>query len=127
MSFKPIMAGIFNAMSVNRKLREIWAAIEVLNEAAGITDEEPAPAPETETADSAETVVIEQPPEPEEPSEPEFDWKTTNDVGALKDWAVEMHGLEIKGNKKPETVRAEINAHMQAALAEVVEFSEKED
>lgn len=95
--FKPLMSGMFNAVAVNRKLRQIWAAIDEIKEfqepeqAVEVSTE----APETVSEDSAETVVQEVDLE-------EFD------SNALKAWAWDTHALKITGNKKADTIRAEI-------------------
>lgn len=99
--FKPLTTGLFNVMSVNRKLREIWNAVEELQKMQGVT-KEPIAEPETVTVDSAETVEVEA-----------FDWQTTEDVPALKEWAMSEHGLVITGNKKADTIRKEIEAFLE--------------
>lgn len=62
--FKAIPAGIFNAITVSKRFREVWAAIDGLKEAqAQPATKKAAPkkAPaKTKTVDSAETVVIEE-------------------------------------------------------------------
>jgi len=105
------MAGNFGAISVNNRLRELHERIDALE--ARIGDETPeihAPvletvttSPETVTTNTAETVVVDP-----------FDWKTSEDVAALKAFAFTDLGLTIKGNKKADTVRAEIEGFLQA-------------
>ena len=106
--FKPITAGLFGVATINRKLREIWAAIDELRSLAGVVSEQA----ESVTKDSAETVIeiaADVAKEVvEEAIEDAFDWKTTEDAAALKEWALDEHGLEIKGNKKADTIRKEI-------------------
>lgn len=108
--FKPILAGMFSAMSVNRKLRELHSRIDALESSLNLTATDCA---ETETVTIAE-------PEPEkaeetvtETVEAAFDWRTTDDATALKAWAIENHGLEIKGNKKADTIRTEIRGFLE--------------
>ena len=43
-----------------------------------------------------------------------FDWKTSDDASELKAFAMKEFGLEIKGNKKADTVRSEIEGFLEA-------------
>lgn len=103
--FKPLTTGLFNPMAVNRKLREIWEAIEQLQEVNGLKEAEPVQDTDTFTVDGGETIEIEAKPV-------EWDWRTTDDANALKEWALSEHGLEIKGNKKADTIRKEIEGFL---------------
>lgn len=96
--FKPILMGNFGPVAVSRRLREIHKRIDELEEMLSGKAV-------NETVDSAETVILEDSKEEES-----FDWKTCDDAQALKAYALEKHGLSIKGNKKAETVREEIEA-----------------
>lgn len=119
-NFKAIMSGNFGVLSVNRRLRELHNRVdelEALINGGPVTHEapeqaapvvEPESAKETETVDSAETEIIEADAGPAP-----FDWKTTEDVAALKEFAKIEFGLAIKGNKKVETVRAEIEGFLE--------------
>ena len=96
------MAGNFGAISVNNRLRELHERIDALEARIGTeTPEIHAAIVETVTRDSAEVITLEQ-----------FDWKTSGDVKALKEFALSEFGFEVKGNKKAGTVRAEIEAHL---------------
>ncbi len=44
-----------------------------------------------------------------------FDWEASDDAQALKEFAMEEYGLEIKGNKKADTVRKEIAEFLEDA------------
>lgn len=108
MRFKAIMQGNFGAISVNNRLRGLHERIEALESAVDaltgkkepVVHDEP-----TETANSAETVVLE--------NEPFFDWQLCDDVQDLKDYALLELGLTIRGNKKADTVRAEIKGFLE--------------
>lgn len=100
--FKAMHQGTFGVLAVNRKLRELWTAIEEIRAHIGMTDGE------AETVAEAPVTVTETVAEQPKEEEPAFDWKTSDDVPALKAFALETFGLEIKGNKKAETVRSEI-------------------
>ena len=83
MKFGAIPHGLFGPISVNRKLRQIWEAINLLSEqvkelrqAAGIIDKEPEAEPEEEPA--APVVV-------------EFDWRASEDVPAILEWAAKEY------------------------------------
>ena len=109
--FKRIMPGLFNVMTVNRKLREIWDAIEEIRDVVYEGREIP------ESADVSEKVIVE--PETEvatvdAATEQPFDWKTSDDSSALKEFALSEFNLEIKGNKKADTVRNEIYNHLES-------------
>lgn len=100
MGFTALTSGMFSVMAINRKLREIWVAIEAIEAHVGMA--------EAETTDESTKVVAEPQEVAETASEPVFDWKTSDDVSSLKEFAMEKLGLEIKGNKKADTVRNEI-------------------
>lgn len=107
--YKAIRAGMFGALSVNVRMREIWDAINEIRAAIGIKEA----AKETVTVDSAETVVETV---ADEPAEEQFDWKTSDDAAALKAFAREKFGLEIRGNKRADTVREEIEGFLSTQL-----------
>lgn len=123
--FTPIQAGLFGVISINRKLRELWtavmenrAALNELREAAGLepvgakvaeapVEVQPEPAPETE----------QDGPEPKTDAESDeatsFDWQTSDDVEAIRAWALETHNLKIGSNiKKADTARGQIEAFL---------------
>ena len=110
--FKALLPGMFNVIGVNRKLREIWAAIDEIREYVyenkPMSEAEPvAESVATEPVAETETVV-------DEPDEPTFSWQTSEDVVSLKEFALLELGLTIKGNKKPETIRKEIEGFLEA-------------
>ena len=112
-TFKAIMSGMFNAITVNRRLKDVSAALNELNsridalggiEPAAVTSDESAKVAEAPVAAESTDTLQE---------EPTFDWQTSDDVVALKEFALERFKLEIKGNKKADTVRKEIAAYLE--------------
>lgn len=108
--FKTIMAGNFGPIAVNNRLRQLHERIEKLE--ALIESDEPVihaepenateTAPDTATDNSADTVTFES-----------FNWQESDDVQAMKSFAKDTFGLEIRGNKKADTVRKEIEGFLE--------------
>ena len=88
--FMPIM-GKVSSIAVNVRLRQLHQRIDELE------------------ARLAEVVVGRADSGENDGDEP-FEWRTSEDCQALKDYAQKEFGQTIKGNKKPETIRAEIEA-----------------
>jgi len=143
--FKNIPPGLFNIMTINKRLRSMVAdvvavaeaveraatGIELLSEqvaelqdGAGIAGipicaQEILDGTDSEPIEDVEPELPTDEPLDEEKTETEtvtveFDWRTTEDLDALKAWALETHGLSLVGNvKKIETARGQINEFLQ--------------
>lgn len=107
MKYKAIMAGVFGSRAVNVRFQQVWEELEAIKAQLGITDDQK----ETKTVNTAQTEVIST-EVANTPPEDAFDWKTCDDAQVLKEFALSEFGLEIKGNKKADTVRKEIEGFL---------------
>lgn len=108
--FKAITAGLFNAITVTKRLRVMWEAITSLDERLKAVE----CGADAQTTHEA-TVTIAEPVEASEPAISAVDvnsWRAITDTAALKEFALDAYGLEIKGNKKAETIIAEIDTYL---------------
>ena len=107
--FKPFRS-IKNIIPLNARFRALFAAVNELTariDALEGNSGQHAPLEETETVSA--DADLQEPAE----LEPAFDWNTSNSQADLKAFALAQYGLTIKGNKKPETIRAELAAHIE--------------
>lgn len=91
-----------NIIPFNKKMIEIVDQVNKLTQIIE-SNESPSKANETDKQEMAVEVTVSVPEDPAV-----FDWRTSEDVAALKEYAKESFDLEIKGNKKADTVREEI-------------------
>ena len=112
MKFRAIMQGNFGAISVNNRFRELYERIDALEARIGTETPEIHAAivePEdTATTNTADTVTLE-----DQEDERDFNWRECEDATDLKEFALLEFGLSIKGNKKADTVRAEIKGFLE--------------
>ncbi len=108
MKFKALMNGTVNAVAINQRLRALWDAfaklqrdITELQKAAGIV-------PAAISIVIAEKTTPESSPAIIEPVAPVFDWQKSDDVDALKAFALKELNLSITGNKGAPRIRADI-------------------
>jgi hypothetical protein len=111
MRFKAIMQGNFNAISVNRRLRELYERVEKLEaekaervihegtpvEPSSRRDDGAGGATETASAQGGEDAT----------GTAQFNWCTSTNIPALRAFA-KSRGLTIKGTKKAAVIREEI-------------------
>lgn len=101
--YTPLTSGLFGPVAVNRKLKQLWDEIDTLKAVIA------------EMSERKEIEHVEL--NPEEQTEEEFNWRTSQNATALKDFAFESLGVTIKGNKKPETIRDEIKEFIESQSA----------
>lgn len=113
MKYKAIMIGMFGVMSVNRNFRtltdkcnELEARLDAIDGGVVETVADEAAQPVDAEPEQTETVA-------DEKDQP-FDWKTSDDAAALKAFALDQFGLGIKGNKKADTIRKEIEGFLES-------------
>ena len=111
--FKAILHGMFGAITVTKRLRDVWDAIKAID--ARLTALETADSAETVADEGTQTIaepVVAEEPEPEEPAG--FNWQTCDDAQDLKEFALTEFNLEIKGNKRADTIRNEIEGYLES-------------
>lgn len=104
MGYKAIQCSFINARVINARLIAIWEALEELK---ALTGQLPDSENETVSVETeAQEVVI------NEAQESGFDWQGSDNVEALKAFAREKYGLNIR-KFKIESVRAEIASFIE--------------
>ena len=115
MQFIPIRT-LSNIIPINAKLRYLFGAVaEILTRLEALEPqavETVADTPVEVVAPVAEAVTVDESQVIDGNTSKPFDWKTSDDAGALKQFAADEFDLEIKGNKKADTVRAEIAEYL---------------
>lgn len=129
MNFKAIV-GMLTPQKINVRLRELWEAFTKLAADVAELQAEAGIEPETTTLDESLTTTVgtqnvpeitttAAPDAPEAPITPpgdtEFDWRASEDVEALKAFALEKFDLVIR-KQKPETVKADIEAYLETQI-----------
>ena len=104
--FRALMPSMFNARVITMCFREVWEALKSIEARLDVLDGgNVAESVATEPVVEVEPVIV-------EPEEKAFDWKTSEDAKAMKDFALSEFGLGIKGNKKAATIRKEIEGFL---------------
>lgn len=105
MKFKALMNGTVNAVSINQRLRALWEAFAQLKSDIAQLQALAGVVPKTNETVPVEAVVetIE-----EVPAESAFDWQKSEDVTALKAFALKELNLTITGNKGAARIRSDI-------------------
>lgn len=119
--YKAIRHGLVTAAALNARFRELYARVEELESRAGIVDTEPVnvaqPAIARDlTKDTGVALKSAQDSDIDgnKGEAAPFDWRTSNDVGALRSFAKQELGLTIaSGVKKPGTARTHIEEFLQ--------------
>ena len=112
MKFIPIR-NLANLIPINARLRYLFESVaELKSRLDALEGVKPAAVTSDESAKVVEAPVAAESTDTLQ-EEPAFDWQTSDDVVALKEFALERFKLEIKGNKKADTVRKEIAAYLE--------------
>lgn len=110
MKYKPLRS-LSNLIPINARFRAAYEAIGELKSRLDAIEGKGASA-NAESFDESEQTIAE--PKKESESVGDESWRDIKDASALKEFALEMWGFEIKGNKKPETIIAEIDEFLEA-------------
>jgi hypothetical protein len=104
LKFKTIK--VLNLSALNKANRRVWDyAVELEKRIAELENKSCC---KVETIVGPESIVVIETEEEVITEDSPFDWAECEDAATLKAWAKEEHALEIKGNKKPETIKQEI-------------------
>lgn len=104
MKYQPLRS-LSNLIPINARFRALYEAVgELVKRVSALEDGG------ATTSDESEQSFVEPPKE----SSTVGSWRDIEDAGLLKEYAFAEYGLEIKGNKKADTIIREIECFLEA-------------